>query len=55
MVTVLITDVRSGKEDHQLTEVIVPLKDTDPENPEYGFWANAQEVVCMSLLILWLH
>ncbi|KAH7874704.1 uncharacterized protein C8R40DRAFT_1107651 [Lentinula edodes] len=45
MVTVLITDVRSGKEDHQLTEVIVPLKDTDPENPEYGFWANAQEVV----------
>ncbi|KAJ3777855.1 hypothetical protein FB446DRAFT_715945 [Lentinula raphanica] len=45
MVTVLITDVRSGMEDHQLTEVIVPLKDTDPEHPEYGFWANAQEVV----------
>ncbi|KAJ3993322.1 hypothetical protein F5050DRAFT_740915 [Lentinula boryana] len=45
MVTVLITDIRSGQEDHQLTEVIVPLKDTDPEHPEYGFWANAQEVV----------
>ncbi|KAJ3801060.1 hypothetical protein GGU11DRAFT_771037 [Lentinula aff. detonsa] len=45
MVTVLITDIRSGQEDHQLTEVIIPLKDTDPEHPEYGFWANAQEVV----------
>ncbi|KAJ4483304.1 hypothetical protein J3R30DRAFT_1760888 [Lentinula aciculospora] len=45
MVTILITDIRSGMEDHQLTEVIVPLKDTDPQHPEYGFWANAQEVV----------
>ncbi|KAJ3733439.1 hypothetical protein DFJ43DRAFT_1067159 [Lentinula guzmanii] len=45
MVTILITDIRSGQEDHQLTEVIIPLKDTDPEHPEYGFWANAQEVV----------
>ncbi|KAF9066169.1 hypothetical protein BDP27DRAFT_1449886 [Rhodocollybia butyracea] len=45
MITILITDIRSGVEDHQLAEVIVALKEADAEHPEYGFWANAQEIV----------
>ncbi|KIK67307.1 hypothetical protein GYMLUDRAFT_863897 [Collybiopsis luxurians FD-317 M1] len=45
MVTVLITDIRSGTEDRQLAEIVVHLKEADSQHPEYGFWANAQEIV----------
>ena len=42
MVTLLIVDVRSGQEDHQLAEVKVPLRAADPPDPSY--WVNAKDV-----------
>ncbi|KAL0563876.1 hypothetical protein V5O48_018186, partial [Marasmius crinis-equi] len=45
MVTLLITDMRSGEEDHSLVEVNVPLKQADPYNPEDGFWTQAEDVI----------
>lgn len=48
MVTLLIQDVRSGTTDHQLAEVKVQLKAAD--DPQDGFWADAKELVGVSLL-----
>ncbi|THV02355.1 hypothetical protein K435DRAFT_350764 [Dendrothele bispora CBS 962.96] len=45
MVTLLITDYRNRAEDHQLAEVVVPLRPVDPESPEAGYWANAEDIV----------
>ncbi|KAK7472773.1 hypothetical protein VKT23_000881 [Stygiomarasmius scandens] len=45
MVTLLITDFRNRAEDHQLAEIVVPLRPADPESSEAGFWANAEDVV----------
>ncbi|KAK0241723.1 hypothetical protein EDD85DRAFT_1020467 [Armillaria nabsnona] len=42
MVTLLISDVRSGFVDRQLAEVKVPLKMAD--TPEDGFWADAKDI-----------
>ncbi|KAG7446212.1 uncharacterized protein BT62DRAFT_103355 [Guyanagaster necrorhizus] len=42
MVTLLISDIRSGIVDRQLAEVKVPLKMAD--TPEDGFWANAKDI-----------
>ncbi|KAK0485866.1 hypothetical protein IW261DRAFT_1328932, partial [Armillaria novae-zelandiae] len=42
MVTLLISDVRSGFVDRQLAEVKVPLKLAD--TPEDGFWADAKDI-----------
>ncbi|KAI6032947.1 hypothetical protein F5J12DRAFT_797650 [Pisolithus orientalis] len=42
MVTLLIEDYRSGVQDSQLAEIMVPLKAA--ENPEDGFWADAVDV-----------
>lgn len=44
MVTILIIDIRSGQQDHQLAEIKIPLKPA--ENPDDGFWADAKELVC---------
>ncbi|KAF9024856.1 hypothetical protein BDZ89DRAFT_1068792 [Hymenopellis radicata] len=42
MVTILIIDIRSGQQDHQLAEIKIPLKPAD--NPDDGFWADAKEL-----------
>ncbi|KAK0504702.1 hypothetical protein EDD18DRAFT_1126016 [Armillaria luteobubalina] len=42
MVTLLISDVRSGFVDRQLAEVKVPLKAAD--TPDDGFWADAKDI-----------
>ncbi|KAK0212774.1 hypothetical protein DFS33DRAFT_1284469 [Desarmillaria ectypa] len=42
MVTLLISDIRSGIVDRQLAEVKVPLKMAD--TPEDGFWADAKDI-----------
>lgn len=40
MTTILISDTRSGSEDLQLVEVMLPLKDATE-----GYWADAQDIV----------
>ncbi|ESK97141.1 hypothetical protein Moror_6362 [Moniliophthora roreri MCA 2997] len=45
MLTLLMTDMRTEDEDHQLAEVQVPLRPVDPRYPEEGYWANAEDVV----------
>ncbi|KAF9263239.1 hypothetical protein L218DRAFT_999590 [Marasmius fiardii PR-910] len=45
MVTLLIADMRSGREDDLLAEVIVPIRPVDYENKEAGFWVQAEDVV----------
>ncbi|KAK0461197.1 uncharacterized protein EV420DRAFT_1530856 [Desarmillaria tabescens] len=42
MVTLLISDIRSGIVDRQLAEVKVPLKMAD--TPDDGFWADAKDI-----------
>ncbi|KAG1878103.1 hypothetical protein DFJ58DRAFT_740666 [Suillus subalutaceus] len=42
MLTLLIEDIRSGVPDHQLAEIKVVLR--PGEDPDSGFWANAEEV-----------
>ncbi|KAG7098659.1 hypothetical protein E1B28_000575 [Marasmius oreades] len=45
MVTLLISDMRSGKEDSLLVEVSVPIRPVEHENKDAGFWAQAEDVV----------
>ncbi|KAF5370824.1 hypothetical protein D9758_001985 [Tetrapyrgos nigripes] len=44
MVTLLITDFRSRTEDHQLAEIVIPLRAVEPDTAEGGFWASAHDI-----------
>ena len=50
MITILIHDTRSGKVDRQLAEVTIPVKMAD--DPQDGFWADARDIVSVSMVSL---